>query len=374
MKKLEKRWLQTQSIITRFFIVCLLVVLVLNVITPVKTTSEMENRGLAQRPTLSWETLWDGSFFKNYQTFESDQFVGRNNWIHFNYLIQKLSGVRKIQDVYLCHDQLMEEMPEPNQTQLKRNIQAINDFANAHKDINMQMVLAPNAISVQSDRLPAFADVKDQESEMNQITKDLSIQSVDVNSALKKHKDEYIYYKSDHHWTSLGAYYAAHAFNSNIQLNQYDKREVSNSFQGTLASKVGSINIKDEVDIYTPKKTCNYLVTYNSSNKQTRSIYNSKAFHQRDVYQVFFGGNEGMINISINNNSDKHLLLIKDSYANSLVQFLLPYYRTITIIDPRYYYDDLAQQMNKDMITDVLFVYNTNTFVQDTSLADCLGY
>ena len=205
MKKLEKRWLQTQSIITRFFIVCLLVVLVLNVITPVKTTSEMENRGLAQRPTLSWETLWDGSFFKNYQTFESDQFVGRNNWIHFNYLIQKLSGVRKIQDVYLCHDQLMEEMPEPNQTQLKRNIQAINDFANAHKDINMQMVLAPNAISVQSDRLPAFADVKDQESEMNQITKDLSIQSVDVNSALKKHKDEYIYYKSDHHWTSLAA-------------------------------------------------------------------------------------------------------------------------------------------------------------------------
>ena len=354
MKKLEKRWLQTQSIITRFFIVCLLVVLVLNVITPVKTTSEMENRGLAQRPTLSWETLWDGSFFKNYQTFESDQFVGRNNWIHFNYLIQKLSGVRKIQDVYLCHDQLMEEMPEPNQTQLKRNIQAINDFANAHKDINMQMVLAPNAISVQSDRLPAFADVKDQESEMNQITKDLSIQSVDVNSALKKHKDEYIYYKSD--------------------LNQYDKREVSNSFQGTLASKVGSINIKDEVDIYTPKKTCNYLVTYNSSNKQTRSIYNSKAFHQRDVYQVFFGGNEGMINISINNNSDKHLLLIKDSYANSLVQFLLPYYRTITIIDPRYYYDDLDQQMNKDIITDVLFVYNTNTFVQDTSLADCLGY
>ena len=374
MKKFEKLWIQTQKTITRFFVACLLVVLVLNVLTPVNKTSEMENRGLAQRPNFNWTTLRDGSFFKNYQTFESDQFVGRNSWIHLNYLIQKVSGVRKIQDVYLCHDQLMEEMPEPNQTQLKRNIQAINDFANAHKDINMQMVLAPNAISVQADRLPAFADVKDQESEMNQITKDLSIQSVDVNSALKKHKDEYIYYKSDHHWTSLGAYYAAHAINSNIQLNQYDKREVSNSFQGTLASKVGSINIKDEVDIYTPKKTCNYLVTYNSSNKQTRSIYNSKAFHQRDVYQVFFGGNEGMINISINNNSDKHLLLIKDSYANSLVQFLLPYYRTITIIDPRYYYDDLDQQMNKDIITNVLFVYNTNTFVQDTSLADCLGY
>ena len=107
MKKLEKRWLQTQGIITKFFIVCLLVVLVLNVLTPVKKTSEMENRGLAQRPTLSWVTLSDGSFFKNYQTFESDQFVARNGWIHLNYLMQKFSGVRKIQDVYLCHDQLM---------------------------------------------------------------------------------------------------------------------------------------------------------------------------------------------------------------------------------------------------------------------------
>lgn len=67
------------------------------------------------------------------------------------------------------------------------------------------------------------------------------------------------------------------------------------------------------------------------------------------------------------------MLLIKDSYANELVQFLLPYYRTITIIDPRYYFDDINRQMKTDLITDVLFVYNTNTFVQDTSLADCIG-
>lgn len=66
-------------------------------------------------------------------------------------------------------------------------------------------------------------------------------------------------------------------------------------------------------------------------------------------------------------------MLIKDSYANELVQFLLPYYRTITIIDPRYYFDDINRQMKTDLITDVLFVYNTNTFVQDTSLADCIG-
>lgn len=114
-------------------------------------------------------------------------------------------------------------------------------------------------------------------------------------------------------------------------------------------------------------------MTYGSTLKTTRSIYQSKPLQEKDQYQVFFGGNEGMINISVNNNSKKHLLLIKDSYANELVQFLLPYYRTITIIDPRYYFDDINRQMKTDLITDVLFVYNTNTFVQDTSLADCIG-
>lgn len=373
MKRYEKCFLETRHRITQIFIGCLAVILVLNVITPVKKTSEMENRGLAQRPPFNLSNLTSGTFFRDYQTFESDQFVGRNGWIHLNYLVQKLSGVKKIQDVYLGKGQLMEENATPNKEQLERNLNAINAFHQKHQDVNMQMMLVPNAVSVQSDRLPLFAGNQDQTNEIKSIQKKLSIQSIDVNAALTKHKDEYIYYRSDHHWTSLGAYYGANALNKSIRLNQYDKREVGNSFQGTLASKTGSLNIKDEVDIYTPKSKCDYIVTYGSSNKQTRSIYNSKAFSQKDTYQVFFGGNEGLINISINNNSNKHLLLIKDSYANSLVQFLLPYYRTITIVDPRYYYSDLAQQMNRDIITDVLFVYNTNTFVEDTSLADCLG-
>ena len=87
---------------------------------------------------------------------------------------------------------------------------------------------------------------------------------------------------------------------------------------------------------------------------------------------VFLGGNTGLVQIENLNDSDRHLLLIKDSYANSMVQFLLPYYRTITIVDPRYFYEDIERIFNLNLITDVLFLYNTNAFVQDTSIADVL--
>ena len=88
---------------------------------------------------------------------------------------------------------------------------------------------------------------------------------------------------------------------------------------------------------------------------------------------MFLSGNAGQIQIETNSQSERHLLLIKDSYANAFIPFLLPYYRTITVVDPRYYYDDIDRLYRLNIITDVLFLYNTNTFVQDTSIADVLS-
>ena len=104
----------------------------------------------------------------------------------------------------------------------------------------------------------------------------------------------------------------------------------------------------------------------------SRSIYSREALDTRDQYTVFMGGNAGRITIEMDNDSSRHLLLIKDSYANAMIQFLIPYYRTIDIIDPRYYFEDVSRLVNSQMITDILFLYNSNTLMQDTSIADCL--
>ena len=88
---------------------------------------------------------------------------------------------------------------------------------------------------------------------------------------------------------------------------------------------------------------------------------------------MFLGGNKDIQRIELNNNSKRHLLLFKDSYANSFIQFIMNDYRSITIVDPRYYRDNIEKVMQDDLITDVMYLYNTNTFVEDTSLADVLG-
>ena len=102
------------------------------------------------------------------------------------------------------------------------------------------------------------------------------------------------------------------------------------------------------------------------------SIYDSSKLKEKDQYQVFMDGNHPVADIRTNAGTGRTLLLFKDSYANSFVQFLLPYYDRILMIDPRYYYDSISSTMSQNKITDVLILYSANTLFTDTSLADCL--
>ena len=134
----------------------------------------------------------------------------------------------------------------------------------------------------------------------------------------------------------------------------------------------GSIGIEDTINIFVNKNLNDYYVQ-ESDNKIEGSIYDSSYIDSENQYSVFLGGNKSIQRIEMDNDSKRHLLLFKDSYANTFVQFLMNDYRTITIVDPRYYNDNIDKVMKDDLITDVMYLYNTNTFVEDSSLADVLG-
>lgn len=365
--------------LTKTLSVVVIIVFLLNVFIPDKAQSETENRSLQTFPLFNTENVSSGEYGKEMNTWFSDQFVFRDGFTHIKYLTQKLSGVKEIQGVYLTKRGLMEKAESLNEEQFKRNIEAIDTFAKKNSDLKIGFMLAPNAVNVEKSSLPLFADTLDQDQQMDYIFNQLdsSIQKIDVRSILKKHADEYLYYKTDHHWTSLASYYSyqklAGLFNlDKTKKSDYTVYPVTDNFKGTLANKTGSVGIKDEIDIYVPKQTVNYVVTDESDNKKSRTIYHSDALATKDQYTVFMGGNKALFHININSDSNRHLLLIKDSYANCLIPFLIPQYESITVVDPRYYFDDYTRLMEDDMITDVLFMYNTNTFVQDTSLADML--
>lgn len=367
-----------QNLVRRTITLCMPVILILglviNLVFPDRELSLVENRSLQKFPEMDRTSLMDGSFETKLSSWFADQFVGRNGFIHLRYGMLKLLGQKKIDDIYLCKNQLIENAKLPNKEQMARNLKAINKFSKSHADLDTTFLLIPNAVSIQENHLPYLSDENDQNQIMDAIYKKLKspVSIVDVRKNLKKHKDEYIYYKSDHHWTSLGAFYAYQKLNDAALLNDYDQMVVSKNFKGTLANGTGSFGIKDTISIFVHKKLNDYYVQ-EADNKKKGSIYDSSFIDSKDQYSVFLGGNKSIQRIELENNSKKHLLIFKDSYANSFVQFLMNDYRTITIVDPRYYNENIDKVIQEDFITDVMYLYNTNTFVEDTSLADVLG-
>lgn len=376
MKKYQKRIKRMLALLMPLFI---LLALMINIIVPDKDISFVENRSLQKFPEINKTSFVDGSFENKMSNWFGDQFVGRNGLIHLRYGVLKLMGQKKINDIYLCGKQLIEDTKLPNEKQLSRNLNAINAFTEKHSDVDTSFMLIPNAVYVQNKRLPYFSDENDQGKIMDSIynTLDSSVYSFDARKTLKKHSEEYLYYKSDHHWTSLGAFYTYQAWqkqqgNDDVSLKDYDQYVVSNNFRGTLANGSGSFGIKDDITIFVNKNLSDYYVQ-EPKQKNKGSIYDSSFLKTKDQYSVFLGGNKDIQRIELNNDSKRHLLLFKDSYANSFVQFIMNDYRSITIVDPRYYRDDIEKVMQEDLITDVMYLYNTNTFVEDTSLADVLG-
>lgn len=343
----------------------------LSVITPDKDFSESENRSLAKFPKFS------DSFLSDMGSYVADQFPGRDIWMSVNLAVNKALGQKEASGVYLCEDDYLMQVPsDPNQVQLDRNLTAINAFSAMYPDMNMVMCVAPNAVTVLAEKLPENAPVRDQKADLAYIEEGVSIPFVDVTKALRMHRSEYLFYKTDHHWTSLAAAYAFEQIAPYLdvaapELHTYKTYTVSDSFEGTLSSKSGSHEARDVVEIYVPDTTIDYYVQYPTGDPIS-SFYNRAALDQKDHYTVFFGGNYSRVDITTTANTGRCLLLFKDSYANCMVQFLYPYFDHITMIDPRYYYDNLELVIKSEGVTDVLFLYNADTFLGDTTLADVL--
>ena len=341
--------------------------------------SDSENRMLAQFPEISFSSLLDGSFLEGLGDYTADQFPGRDAWITLNLKMNMALGQKEFNGVYLCEDGYLIQIPqEPNWVQAERNLAAAETFAAKYPDLNMVMTVAPNAVTVLRDLLSANAPARDQREDIAWIQGQLNaVQFCDVTDALAAHSDEYIFYKTDHHWTSLGAKYAFYAMAERMNLepikeSDYTAYPVSNTFQGTLSSKSGSHTSSDTVEIYIPHSGIDYYVTYADTGENISSLYRRSALNEKDHYTVFFGGNHARVDITTTADTGRCLLLFKDSYANCMVQFLYPYYDHITMIDPRYYYDNIDLVIKSESITDVLFLYNADTFLNDTSLADVL--
>lgn len=379
----KRRQRRIEGTVGKAFILCMILFFLLNLIVSDKEMSEEENRMLATMPNLTWSSLTSGDFMTKYEDYLADQFAGRNFWRSMKVGLSSLGGSREEEDILIGkEDYLLEKIVSPDQETLKENMDAIHQFANQNQDVPMYMLLVPNAANVMRERLPSFATVQDQNRMFAQVKRELgdTVEWLDAVEALNPHANEKIFYKTDHHWTSLGAFYTFSAVAEQMKIkadsaSYFVSYPVSATFNGTLAAKSGCRrNVKEEIYIYVPRDTDNdVVVNYVDEQRKTTSLFDASKLDTRDQYAVFLGENTSVVDIKTVSDSQRRLLLIKDSYANSFVSFLAPHFREIVLVDPRYYSGTIDEIMDTYRISDVLFLYSGNTFFQDNNLGGVLG-
>ncbi|EEG74673.1 DHHW family protein [[Clostridium] hylemonae] len=380
----RKRKVQIKKAAALLFLAMLAVICLVNLVHRDKEFSQKENRMLEQKPAFTLSGVTGGRYMKQYESYKSDQFAARDLWVSLKTNVDLLMGRRDSNGVFKGKkNYLLEDIAKPNEEQLEENIEAIRAFEQSYVDIPVYFALVPNAANVMSDKLPALAETEAQEKQFENIRKELGgkINWVDVQKVLKKHRNEDIYYHTDHHWTTLGASYAYEELAKAMGLDtangpKWEKYTVSNDFNGTLSATSGyEQGYREPIHIYVPEKgekSPDIVLNYVDEQKKTASLYDASKLKEKDQYAMFLGGNHAVIDLKTTAASTERLLLVKDSYANCLVPFLTPFFREIIIIDPRYYYGDIHQVMEENKITDILFLYNGNTFVEDNSISGVL--
>ncbi|MDY2794324.1 DHHW family protein [Peptostreptococcus porci] len=361
------------------FVVLLFVVMFLNIITPTSKTSVAENRELQQRPSMSLSRLLDGKFASEYTKFLSDQFINRDGLIKIKAKFDLMTGKKEINGVYIAkNDYLMEGFKRSDDNSTLSKLSEINKFTNNNTGLKVSMMLVPNKVEIYSNLLPKSNPNDSQKEYVNFVKKNLDskIKIVELFDVFEKNKNNIdLYFKTDHHWTTDGAYLAYVEYCKALNLepineNMLERNLASDSFKGSLYYKNGAeIGFPDELYLYLNKNEDKpVLVKYYDDLKKVPSLYDVSKLQGRDPYEVFTGGNHTQIKIRTNIDTKRKLLVVKDSYANAMLPFLVNNFSEITIVDLRYFTGSLQDVIQNNELTDVLFLNNINTFNTDSSI------
>lgn len=340
-----------------------------------RTYSPVEKRELQTRPEISITKVLDGRFQKKYESYLRDQFPGRDHWVSFQTDMELFMGKNEIHNVYIGKNHyLLEHYTEKefDPQQISKNLQALEKFVGkAKQNADVHVMMVPTKSWVLREKLPAFAPHYKEQKFYDALQQKLEKEDVliSVEPVLDAHKEEEIYYRTDHHWTTLGAWYAyeqyTKAVGGDLQRAQGKKkfRCISKNFYGTTYAKINYARQADKIEIYEPADKLR--VVYNMGEKKTKTLYDVSFLKTADQYSVFTGGNQAVLEITGGIKNGKTLLLIKDSFANSILPFLAEDYEKLVVVDLRQLNVSGDRLLEMFSPTDILILYNSAQFAQD---------
>lgn len=363
------------------FVAILIALPIVFFLLPVQTFSDMENRYLQAAPKLTWKNIWSKRFANDTETFISDQFPLRNEWVAVKSIVEQLRLQQENNGIYKGKaGYLFEKFVAPDETQVQKYTEAIRKLALGGSDADIIFMLAPTSVGVYPERLPDFAPNDAQRGLHQWIGAAVAdhVTFIDGFDFLSAHATEEIYYRTDHHWTTNGAYYAYVAYAEAmgwqpLAKDAFDIVAVSDSFLGSFHTKSQFHGVApDTMVVYSPKDFIPTEMTVVDTNETFTSLYDEHYLDTKDQYSYFLGGVHALMEIRSVLESqaimqDK-LLILKDSYAHNVIPFLTAHVPKIHVIDVRYYNGSIREYIHANGIEDVLLLFNTATFVDNAAL------
>ncbi|MDO4187464.1 MAG: DHHW family protein [Lachnospiraceae bacterium] len=353
---------------TLFFTLFILGVFVLYFLMPDNEKSEWENRYLEQAPKLSVTDLLDGTYMTKYEDYINDQIPFRDGFIKVKAVAEagllkcENNGIVKGKDSYLF------TKGKDDTTVFDKNIDIIDQFAKS-VDSRVTVAIAPNASGVLEDKVPKGFMMPNQAEKLDALYADKTLlkdaRVVDLKSVLRAREDEYIYYRTDHHWTTNGAYYAYQEISENpidlSAISENVKAMEAGDFLGTLYAKYKGLFVNSDIITYYDIP----VLKYSADGKEYAGLLDTDKLSAFDKYGMFMRGNFGRCDVKTSTKNGKSLIIFKDSYANCLIPFLTYDYEDIIVLDLRYAKESIKELVSDHKDSDILFLYNFDFLNED---------
>ena len=358
--------------LTALFCLFLGGLMVWQVLLPDRERSDVENRTLAQWPEFSWGSLKDGSYTAAVEEYFADQFPLRDAWTGLKARTEQLIGKTEFHGVYLCGDTLISKVDTPDEELVTNNLSYITRLAEK-TDVSVYLGFIPSAAEVWRDKLPEGAESWDQNAYLSQAA-GLGLPMIDFSAALTAHADEPIFYRTDHHWTSLGAFYGANAVLSALGRPTLDRADftpqvVSDDFNGTLYSTSGIHWLTPDEMEYWVEEDGISVTSWRTGSPEPAALYERSYLEKKDKYSSFLGGNQPLCVLKNEHNPDGgKILLVRDSYSDSLAPFLAQSFSEVHLLDLRYYRAPVSQYAAENDIDEIVVLYSVPNFITDRNL------
>ncbi len=350
-----------------------------------------ENRERAKIPEFNNETVFSGGFAEGFEDFIGDSIAYRSFFTGLSKNIESYKGfvpetgqiISASKDIgtgevqkqtLLISDNAIIEMFTKNSEQEKAYADAVNYYAEKlPENIKLYNMIIPTQLSFKEAMYKNLQD--DQQKAIDAIYDklDSSVTTVDAYSSLEEHKDEYIYFRTDHHWTQRGAYYGYNAFmaaegGEAVNINDFEENSVG-GFLGSLYDQVGDASVAVtpdtvewfDVDPENHVKTVMYAI---DDYGELMTYSNPMYVKTQASYSFFFGGDHSVVVMTNSDNADgKTLVVLKESYSNALAPWLIKNYHRVILVDPRSYkgnFQSILDQYSPDEVLITNYIFTTN--------------